>query len=217
MVQVPRPVHGRQWLAFFPTIDICGYCVMSNVVNYYKYWRRKWQLTPVFLPGEFHGQRSLVGCSPWDLKQLDMTERLRHTHIINITRANMIKKVLLHILKGFFPQDEASLVSQLVKNLPAMWETWVGSLGWDDPLEKGKATHSSMLAWRIPWTLQGSQRVRHDLVAFTHSLRIVFKNRITGSKFKILKSFNTYYLNSFPNGQLYFNNSLFLHSSINHC
>ena len=46
----------------------------------------------------------------------------------------------------------ASLVAQLVKNLPAMWETWVRSLGWEDPLEKGKATHSRMLAWRIPWT-----------------------------------------------------------------
>ena len=45
----------------------------------------------------------------------------------------------------------ASLVAQLVKNLPAMWETRVRSLGWEDPLEKGKATHSSILAWRIPW------------------------------------------------------------------
>ena len=44
----------------------------------------------------------------------------------------------------------ASLVVQLVKNLPARWETWVRSLGWKDPLEKGKATHSSILAWRIP-------------------------------------------------------------------
>ena len=42
------------------------------------------------------------------------------------------------------------LVAQLVKNLPAMWETWVQFLGWKDPLEKGKATHSSILAWRIP-------------------------------------------------------------------
>ena len=46
----------------------------------------------------------------------------------------------------------ASLVAQLVKNPPAMWEIWVQSLGWEDPLEKGKATHSSILAWRIPWT-----------------------------------------------------------------
>ena len=46
----------------------------------------------------------------------------------------------------------ASLVAQLVKNLSAVWETWVRSLGWEDPLEKGTATHSSILAWRIPWT-----------------------------------------------------------------
>ena len=47
----------------------------------------------------------------------------------------------------------ASLVAQLVKNLSVMWETWVRSLGWEDPLEKGKATHSSILAWRIPWNV----------------------------------------------------------------
>ena len=58
----------------------------------------------------------------------------------------------------------ASLVAQLVKNPPAMWETWVQSLGWEDPLEKGKATHSSILTWRIPWTIwsMGSQGVGHD-------------------------------------------------------
>ena len=50
----------------------------------------------------------------------------------------------------------ASLVAQLIKNLPAMKETWVQSLGWEDPLEKEKATHSSILAWRIPWTVQHS-------------------------------------------------------------
>ena len=45
------------------------------------------------------------------------------------------------------------VVAQLVKNPPAIWETWLQSLGWEDPLEKGKATHSSILAWRIPWTV----------------------------------------------------------------
>ena len=62
-----------------------------------------------------------------------------------------------------------SLVAQTVKDLPAMWETWVRSLGWEDPLEEGMATHSSILAWRIPWTEEpgglqsmGSQRVGHD-------------------------------------------------------
>ena len=47
----------------------------------------------------------------------------------------------------------ASLVAQLVKNPPAMQEIWVRSLGWEDALEKGKATHSSILAWRIPWAV----------------------------------------------------------------
>ena len=47
-------------------------------------------------------------------------------------------------------QEWGSLVAQLVKNSPAMWETWVQSLGWEDPVEKEKATHSSILAWRIP-------------------------------------------------------------------
>ena len=63
----------------------------------------------------------------------------------------------------------ASLMAQMVKNLPAMCETWVQTLGWEDPLEEGMATHSSILAWRIPmnkgaWRAQsmGSQRVRHD-------------------------------------------------------
>ena len=55
-------------------------------------------------------------------------------------------------------------VAQLVKNLSAMQETWVRSLGWEHPLETGKPAHSSILAWRIPWTVSsmGSQRVGHD-------------------------------------------------------
>ena len=48
--------------------------------------------------------------------------------------------------------QRASLVAQTVKNLPAMWDTWVRSLGWGDLLERGMATHSSILAWRISWT-----------------------------------------------------------------
>ena len=67
-------------------------------------------------------------------------------------------------------EDEmASLVAQMVKNLPVMQETQVRFLGWEDLLEEGMATHSSILAWRMPWAekpggLQsmGSQRVRHD-------------------------------------------------------
>ena len=62
-----------------------------------------------------------------------------------------------------------ALVAQMVKNLPAMWETWVRPLGREDPLEKRMTTHSNILAWRIPWAeepgrllFMGLQRVRHD-------------------------------------------------------
>ena len=60
-------------------------------------------------------------------------------------------------------------MAQMVKNPPAMWETWVQSLGWEEPLEKRMATHSSIFAWRLPWTeesgrlqFMGSPRVGHD-------------------------------------------------------
>ena len=66
-------------------------------------------------------------------------------------------------------EGSASLVAQRLKCLPAMWETWAQSLGWKDPLEQEMATHSSILAWRIPWTEEpdrlqstGLQRVGHD-------------------------------------------------------
>ena len=65
--------------------------------------------------------------------------------------------------------EQASMVAQKVKNLPAMQETGVRSLGWEDPLEKGLSIHSSILVWKIPWTEEpgglqsmGSQRVGHD-------------------------------------------------------
>ena len=70
----------------------------------------------------------------------------------------------------------ASLVAQTVKNQPAMRETCVPSLGWEDPLEEGMATHSSNLAWRIPWTEEpgrlqsiASQRFRHDWNGWAHT------------------------------------------------
>ena len=73
------------------------------------------------------------------------------------------------LLVGMIEGRGASLVAQMVKNLPAVQETWVRLLGWEDPLEEGMETHSSNLAWRIPWTEEagglqsmGSQRVRPD-------------------------------------------------------
>ena len=87
--------------------------------------------------------------------------------MITIALANSF---ISHIVTISFLWQEhlRSLVAQMVRNLPAMWETWVGSLGWEDLLEKGMATHSSILAWRIPWTEEpgelqsmGSQRDGH--------------------------------------------------------
>ena len=65
---------------------------------------------------------------------------------------NLVLHYLLTILiESYHANLQASLVAQLVKNLPAMRQTWVGSLGWEDPLEKGMTILSSILAWRIPW------------------------------------------------------------------
>ena len=64
---------------------------------------------------------------------------------------SLLFNILSKLVLAFLPRT--SLVAQLVKNPPAMRETWVGSLGWEDPLEKGKATHTSTLAWRISWTV----------------------------------------------------------------
>ena len=82
--------------------------------------------------------------------------------------------IKIKVLNGFIDLDhffflrayltKHGLLAQLVKNPSAMWETWVQSLGWEDPWEKEKAAHSSLLASRIPWTIQsiGLQRVGHD-------------------------------------------------------
>ena len=71
---------------------------------------------------------------------------------------------------GYPLQDSrASLMAHMVRNLPAVWETWVLALAWEEPLKKGMATHSSILVWRIPWTEEpgklqsmGLQRVSHN-------------------------------------------------------
>ena len=110
-------------------------------------WSLRWEdplekgISPVFWPGEFRGLYR-----PWGHKKSDTTERLS-----------------LSLSLWAFLGD------QMVKHLPATWETWVRSLGWGDPLEKEMATQSSILAWKIPWTedpsrLQSirSKRVGHD-------------------------------------------------------
>ena len=85
-----------------------------------------------------------------------------------------LKNLLCFFLKNVLMLERASRVAQMVKNQLAMQETWVRSLGREDPLEKGMATHSSILGWRIPWTekpgglqFMGSQRVSHNWVTNT--------------------------------------------------
>ena len=65
--------------------------------------------------------------------------------VLNFPDSNILLLIIVN--------NRASLVARLLKNPPVMWETWVQSLGWEDILEKGKATHSSILAWRNPWTI----------------------------------------------------------------
>ena len=69
----------------------------------------------------------------------------------------------------------ASLVAQLVKSLPAMWKTWVRSPGWEDPLQKGKSSHSGILAWRIPWTIQLQSQTWLTVFHFHFSLSSLIK------------------------------------------
>ena len=98
-------------------------------------------------------------------------------------------------LRGKLTFNWASLVAQMVKKLPRIQETWVWSLGWEDPLEKRIATHSLILAWRIPWTEEcgrlqsmGLQKVRHDWLLF-HIPFNVSKNLLQHNGSRIMKMF----------------------------
>ena len=92
-----------------------------------------------------------------------------HPNISSNPSVLFVHLELFSFFSNYSSDNLYSLVAQTVKRLPAMWETWVQSLGWKDPLEKEMAIHSNTLAWKIPWTedpatLQsmGSQRVGQD-------------------------------------------------------
>ena len=91
-------------------------------------WKRKWQLTPIFLPGESHGQRSLASHNPWGHKESDTTEWLTHHHHHQIV--DQVSELILLGLVIFLWYDGGVgfLVAQRIKNLPTMQETWVQSL-----------------------------------------------------------------------------------------
>ena len=114
-------------------------------------WKRKWQLTPIFLPRESHGQRSLASHNPWGRKESETTEWLTHHHHHQIV--DQVSELILLGLIIFLWYDGGTgfLVAQMVKNLPTMQEKKVQSLSREDPLEKEMATHSGILGWRSPW------------------------------------------------------------------
>ena len=96
--------------------------------------------------------------------------------VFNAIASKYEKPILYSFCREQYPLQYSwtPIVAQMVKNPPAMWETWVRSLSWEDPLEKGMATHSSILAWRIPWSekpgglqFMESQRRGYDWATFT--------------------------------------------------
>ena len=157
------------------------------------HWRRAWQPTPI-----------LAWRIPWTEEPGELqsigSQRVRHnwSDLAHIAHSHTST-----LLLGSSPGEEigyplqhswAFLVAQLVKNLPAMWETWVWSLGWEDLLEERMATHSSVLAWRIPWIEEpgglqamGLQRARHDWVT-KHSTQNIIINNSHSCDFKFLKN-----------------------------
>jgi len=140
-------------------------------------WRRQWHPTPVLLPGKSHGWRSLVGCSLWGRwvrHDSDFTftfhfhalekEMATHSNFLAWRIPGTAEPCRLLSMGSHRVRHDwcnlaavaavapwAFLIAQLVNNLPTVQETWVQFLGWEDPLEKEMATHSSILAWRIPW------------------------------------------------------------------
>ena len=93
------------------------------------------------------GQGSLASCSPWGCRESDRIQWLNNNKNLEWTGDFFDCSLYL---------DRTSLVAQTVKCLSTMWEIWVQSLGWEDPLEKKMAIHSSTLAWKIPWTERGA-------------------------------------------------------------
>ena len=145
-------------------------------------WRRQWHPTPVLLPGKSHGRRSLVGCGLWGRWKSDTTEQL-HFHFSlscigegNGTHSSILAwripgaaepGGLLSMGSHRVGHDWSDLVAaaaalvHTIKNPPAMWETWVWSLRWEDPLQEDMATCSSILAWTIPWTEEPGGLLSH--------------------------------------------------------
>ena len=127
--------------AIFPSIK-----VFSNESVLRIRWPKYWSLSVSISPANEYSGLISFGIDWFDILVVQGTLK-------NLLQHHSSKASIPRCSAFFMVQLLASLVAQLVKNLPAMQETWVQSLGWEDPLEKGKATHSSILACRIPRTV----------------------------------------------------------------
>ena len=97
---------------------------------------------------------SILRCSAFFIAQLSHSY-MTTGKTIALTRRTFVVNVMSLLSNTLSRLVRVSLLAQSVKNLPAMQDTWVRFLGWEDPLEKEMATHSSILAWKIPWTAHG--------------------------------------------------------------
>ena len=131
------------------------------------FWRMQWQPIPVFLPGKSHGRRSLVGYSPWDREESDMTERLHFHFAFPCTGKGNGNPLQHSCLEN--PRDRGAWWAA-VYGVAQSWTRlmWLSSSSMLIRLEKEMATHSSILACRIPWTEEPlgccprGRRVRHN-------------------------------------------------------
>ena len=128
------------------------------------HWRRTWQPTPVFLPGESHGWRSLVSYSPWGRKESGTTERLRFHFTLTYSLQGASQ-----VINGKEP------ACQCKRPKRSGFDPWVRKIPW----RRAWQTHSSILAWRIPWTEEpgglqstGSQRTGHDWSDLAYTLEL---------------------------------------------
>ena len=128
-----------------------------------------WRITFITEVLQESRQIMLLKHNPWYIRERVPYDSRDSQESSPAPQFKSISSLTFSFLYGPTVTSWVSWVAQMVKHLPAIWETWVRSLGWEDSLEKGKATHFSILAWEIPWTEEpgrlqsmGSQRVGHD-------------------------------------------------------